>query len=201
MSDRRLRLLVCRHLVREVRHALPPGARSCVDVRPYADDCGLAPVACPEAATSRPPAGGRATPSCGGAVLHMMPLDARQDVCTTPCPWSNGDLLVERSLHDRLTGDGAYIVTPGWLADWCTHLDRLGFDRRLAREYFAECASSIVLLDTGLDGRAGERLQALGDHLELPVRRVTCGLGRLRRCLARLIRDWQRHHTCRARHG
>jgi diguanylate cyclase (GGDEF)-like protein len=82
---------------------------------------------------------------------------------------------------------GRHVVTAGWLADWRDAIDRLGFDRATAAEFFAESADELVLLDTGVDEDAGARLRELADFLGLPATIDEVGLTPLRLFVARLI--------------
>ncbi|MFO1200044.1 MAG: ATP-binding protein [Burkholderiaceae bacterium] len=91
---------------------------------------------------------------------------------------------------DALAG-GAYLVTPGWLRDWPAHLAALGFDEAGAAEFFREFARELVLLDTGVDGDASERLQALARATGLPARRIGVGLDHVRAQLARRVLEWR----------
>jgi PAS domain S-box-containing protein len=96
-------------------------------------------------------------------------------------------LLTDPAWIDEWLTQGAYLCTPGWLAAWPRHLERLGLsDRDLARTVFGESAHTLLLLDTGHDPRATEHLAALAEHLALPARRERVGLGYLRLSLVQL---------------
>ncbi|NEX21489.1 response regulator [Thiorhodococcus mannitoliphagus] len=90
-------------------------------------------------------------------------------------------LLADPEWVDEQLRQGSYLCTPGWLAGWRSHLERLGLnDRTLARELFAQSAQSLVLLDTGHDPAAPERLEAVARYLDRPARCQSIGLGYLR---------------------
>ena len=90
------------------------------------------------------------------------------------------ELFAGRELVDQLVREGAYLVTPGWLADWRNHIINWGFDRKVAREFFKESTSKIVLLDTGVDERATGNLEAFAEYVEMPYERIPVGLDMLR---------------------
>ena len=90
------------------------------------------------------------------------------------------ELFAGRELVDQLVREGAYLVTPGWLADWRNHIINWGFDRKVAREFFKESTSKIVLLDTGVDEQVVGKMEAFATYVEMPCERIPVGLDMLR---------------------
>jgi len=70
-------------------------------------------------------------------------------------PLADGELL------SSLIAQGAYVVTPGWLSHWPERMADWGFSQEQAREFFHDCCSSMVLLDTQVDPESGQRLAEL----------------------------------------
>ena len=98
--------------------------------------------------------------------------DDGDDVCALHCSGPSGYPLINRELAEQLIADGAYLLTPGWARHWKSYLRAQGFDQTLARQYFHEFASQLVLLDTGTDPQATLRLHEMGVYLDLPTRRL-----------------------------
>lgn len=88
-------------------------------------------------------------------------------------------LLANRGLVDHWIGEGAHLLTPGWLANWRGELAAWGLDRKTASALFREGASRLLLLDTGVDPSAPARMPELAEHLELPFEIAQVGLDHL----------------------
>ncbi len=101
------------------------------------------------------------------------------------------DLVHDTESVDRLVREGAYLVTPGWLRGWRSHVDGWGFDRGGLREFLRESIRRIVLLDTGADPRTNEALEAMGQYVGLPVERIAVGVDILALRLESVVRDAQ----------
>ncbi len=91
------------------------------------------------------------------------------------------------TLINNLVRNGAYLMTPGWLANWREYLRNNGFDRRTAREFFGETTQRLVLLDTGVDAEAAANLREFADYLGLPGEMLPVGLDYFRLFLTDLI--------------
>ncbi|HET6495322.1 MAG TPA: diguanylate cyclase, partial [Thermoleophilia bacterium] len=114
-----------------------------------------------------------------------------EDVCALQCTGPSGYPLINRDYAEQLVADGAYLLTPGWARHWKSYLRAQGFDQSLARLYFGEFATQLVLLDTGTDPQAAERHAEMGSYLDLPTRRLPCGLDYLRLFLTGLVLEWR----------
>jgi diguanylate cyclase (GGDEF)-like protein len=86
---------------------------------------------------------------------------------------------------------GAYLTTPGWLANWSDNLKRLGLNQDTAREMFAETTTGIVLLDTGVDEKSVLHLQTFARYAGRPFEVVYTGLSGLRLLFTRAYLKWQ----------
>lgn len=100
-------------------------------------------------------------------------------------------LIADTALIQRLLEKGAYLTMPGWLAGWPANVERLGLNRKTAREMFAETTTGIVLLDTGVDEQSAAHLQAFAKYTGRPFEIVYTGLSVLRLLLARTCFNWQ----------
>lgn len=107
-------------------------------------------------------------------------------------------LLADRALVDRHLQEGAYLLTPTWLTGWRQQLERWGFDQETARAFFAESATSLVLLDTGIVPDSQDELRAFAEYLALPASRLPIGLDHLRLSLTRIVLEWRLENARRA---
>ena len=87
--------------------------------------------------------------------------------------------------------EGAYLTTPGWLARWPVHIEEMGFNQSQARSMFAETTSTIILLDTGVDGQSAVRLDEFADYLDRPRKILCTGLASFRLHLVRPYLSWR----------
>ena len=92
---------------------------------------------------------------------------------------------------DHYLNKGAYLTTPGWLANWTTNMERLGLNQDTAREMFAETTAGIVLLDTGVDEQSDSHLQTFARYADRPFEVIYTGLSVLRLLFTRAYMTWQ----------
>jgi diguanylate cyclase (GGDEF)-like protein len=116
--------------------------------------------------------------------------------------WS--DCIESPYCYSHLLGDqfarffleeGYYTVTFGWLSDWNTHLKRQGFTRETAREFYRGWCRKLVYLDSGVDERAVQYLEALSDYLEIPAKRITVSLDPVRDLIRNKLYEWRLKHA------
>lgn len=123
----------------------------------------------------------------GGCILGLDMMDDNQDYVNIlqadPCL----SLLIGESSIENYISQGAYLLTPGWLTQWRRHLQNWGFDRKIARSFFGENISQLVLLDTGLAANVIEHLQEFGDYVNLPFEQVPVDLEYLQLRFARFF--------------
>lgn len=100
-------------------------------------------------------------------------------------------LVACRGLVDGYLREGAYLLTPGWLARWRDHLREWGFDRQGAQEFFAETVTRLILLDTGVNPESPGHLREFAQHAGRPFEIVPVGLDHVRLVLTRLVLEWR----------
>jgi hypothetical protein len=105
-------------------------------------------------------------------------------------------LFAPSSILAEHLASGAYIVTPGWLAHWKSHIRSWGFDSEGFVAFFHETVKSIVLLDTLVSPQSAELLREFGQYAELPVSRLPGGLDYFRLLVNSHIGEW-RHERSR----
>lgn len=93
--------------------------------------------------------------------------------------------------------DGTYLLSPGWLKRWQSHVKVWGFDRATALEFFGQSLRRLLLLDTGIDPEAQRHLTEFGEFLELPTETLTIGLEFLDLLLTGIIADHQQQELFR----
>jgi hypothetical protein len=97
--------------------------------------------------------------------------------------------VANASLIDTQIDAGAYVLTPGWLANWRRYIREWGFDEKTAREFFAETTRKLALLDTGIYERSETDLREFAAFLALPYELIPVGLDLLRRRVIRVMRE------------
>jgi diguanylate cyclase (GGDEF)-like protein len=186
----KLCLLCCENFRAEIETVVAAEAWTDVAVAVFPARCGRPPLAWDDV---RP----LLEPNCTQAVvignaclasLEAPPKDApplrlvRQEECF--------HMLAGRTLVDEAIDRGAYLITPGWLADWRGKLRQMGFDETTAGEFFRDFARELLLLDTGTGVDAPAKLAELATAVGLPGTRVAVGLDHLRLWLGRLVAEW-----------
>ncbi|MFO7666224.1 MAG: diguanylate cyclase [Desulfobacterales bacterium] len=100
-------------------------------------------------------------------------------------------MVADQEIINRSILDGAYLVTPGCLAEWPACLERMGLNRETARTMFHETTSRVILLDTGVDAMSGSHLKDFADFIDRPCQIVPVGLLFLRLQLTQIILTWR----------
>lgn len=106
---------------------------------------------------------------------------------TVVCIDRHFDLFLPEALVRRYIEEGAYLLTPGWLAGWRERLQQWGFDQETAPAFFGESCSRLVLLDTGMEPGSGDQLASMAAFVGRPMETVPVGLDLIRLLLARLF--------------
>ena len=173
-------VLVCEHFIREARAAVSELQLCNVECAAFPARCGRPPVTVEELRQAAAQAGQgpeARTVVFGGCCINGIEsflTDAdRVSICSTPQCF---EVVATKSFVENLMAEGAFLATPGWLAQWRQWIDQAGFDRPTARQYFAESMKRIVLLDTGIDAGAGQNLEAFAAFVDLWALQIPVGL-------------------------
>ena len=75
------------------------------------------------------------------------------------------ELFAGKGQIERWRREGAFLITPGWLARWRDNIRKWGFEQPVAREFFAESSLHLLLLDTGVDPQCQENLSDFSEFL------------------------------------
>jgi PAS domain S-box-containing protein len=100
-------------------------------------------------------------------------------------------LVAGSALVDDAIARDAYVITPGWLADWRGKLREMGFDEGNAAEFFGESARELLLLDTGTVADAPRQLDEMASAVGLPASRLPIGIDFVRQRIGRLVAEWR----------
>jgi signal transduction histidine kinase len=116
----------------------------------------------------------------GGRCLAGLPDLLARDraaVCTTDsCP----ELALNRHVIQAYTATGAYVTTPGALADWERLVAQGELSRDGLRQLLGASTQRILLLDTGVYDECADRLAALARFAGLPGEILPVGLDAVR---------------------
>lgn len=183
----RIGILCCHNFRREVSAAIAAEGWTDVDVVAFPARCGRPPLAWEELRSLLPAECGQilvigraCLGALGAAPTGFPPLRLlRQQQCF--------HIVASPTLVDQAIADGAYLLTPAWLADWRSRLSDMGFQPETAGDFFKDFAQRLLLLDTGVDPGSGVRLQELTQTIGLPAERIRVGLDHTRLLLAKAI--------------
>jgi hypothetical protein len=100
-------------------------------------------------------------------------------------------LFINSHVLDAAVKRGAYLLTPGWLARWRHYVDEWGFDHETAREFFGECVTKLLLLDTGVDKKSSEHVREFADFVDLDFEVLPVGLDFFRLVLTQVVQEWR----------
>jgi len=189
----RIAFVLCEHYLREAQAALAAEKLDHAIVVTFPARCGRPPLSGEELAALVDPLGGIQQIEIAGACcltglagftsnrydIHIHKLEQ----CF--------QLVADPALINRCLKKGAYLTTPGWLANWPANMERLGLDQETARQMFGETTTGITLLDTGIDEQSGANLQAFAGYVDRPFEILFTGIAFLRLLFARAYLAWQ----------
>lgn len=100
-------------------------------------------------------------------------------------------MILNRDLIDKSIKEGSYILTPGWLEAWRTHMEEWGFDKEIATIFYGETIKKLLLLDTEINDKAIKDIQEFAEFVNLPFEIIPVGLDHFRLFLRKIILDWR----------
>ena len=115
-------------------------------------------------------------------------------------------LLTDAQQIDAWLSAGAYLLTPGWVANWRRILAAIGLATQEDARLFYGSMTRLLVLECGVGAIDDAALTAIGTYLALPVERARVGLDHIRLHLALLgeqlartaERDGLRQHVAHA---
>ncbi len=188
-----LQLFVCENFSEEARLILANDAFSDVKLVVFPSNCGHPPVSLAEIVGL---AEGDVEAisiclfgSCCAAELDNLAINMQY--CKINHLEQCFELVCNKSIIDDLIKNGAYLLTPGWLAEWPEKIKTMGFNREIARDFFAQSARKVVLLDTVIKEDSLSRLQQFAEFVGLPYETIAVGLDYMRLIFSKAIADWK----------
>ena len=189
----RIAILVCEHYHREVSAVIASERYGDVVTAYFPARCGRPPLSLEEIAGILLPLGDVERVEIFGASclpgIENLPESLRH--CRTNRLGQCFNLIADPDVVDGCLRGGAYLVSPGWLADWPACLDRLGLNRETAREMFRETTSRVVLLDTGVGEMSDSLLLSFAGYVDRPYEIVRTGLSFLRLLFTKTVLTWR----------
>ncbi len=98
-------------------------------------------------------------------------------------------LFLNEALVHHYIRQGAYIITPGWLRTWRKNLEKLGFDKVMATEFFADCIKKIVVLDTKIDSNTEQDASDFAKYVDMKWEIIPVGLDHYRLFLSDVLKS------------
>jgi hypothetical protein len=191
--NRKLCLMVCNNLRPEIEKILTDGGFEDVVLRGFPANCdsGIGWSAVRQILKTNKNGFGKVDVIGGGCLLNIAqpPVDLAHvrvhkfDTCF--------QFFLPEATVNHFVGQGAYLLTPGWLAHWRDQISTWGFDRETAAEFFGEFSSKLLLLDTGINPESVAQLQAFADFLSLPAEVLPVGLEWLQSLVATVVDEWR----------
>lgn len=134
-----------------------------MEVRSFPPHCCSAPLTWPELVDTVRRSWADAVVILGSYCLHELTAPPEESSrCRIYRKEQCHHLLCSPTLVDAVQQNGTYLVTPGWLHYWRTHISTWGFDRPTAIEFFGESLQKLLLLDTGTDPESEQHLAEFG---------------------------------------
>jgi signal transduction histidine kinase len=99
-------------------------------------------------------------------------------------------MFAPKELVDRLTSDGSYLMTPGWLSNWREWVEQWG-GKDQAMQIFSESVTKLVLLDTGIDPNSKVHLTDFSEAINCRPETMRVGLDFYHLFLENEILKWR----------
>ena len=85
-------------------------------------------------------------------------------------------MVAPPQILENLIGEGAYVMSPGWLDRWQERTAEWGFAPTDLRDFFHDSAESLCLIDTLVEPDIDASLSEIGETVGLPVMRIPVGM-------------------------
>ncbi|MGN7611782.1 ATP-binding protein [Magnetococcales bacterium HHB-1] len=181
-------ILVCRFLQQEVETALAAERLQDITVVTFPGDCDH-PISDPEKEIIQivPHHTNPVMALEGGCLMpHRKFLD-KQGIHIHPHTVCF-ELLAGKEVLENALRENTHILTPGLLKHWREQAKKWAFEPEQAKRYFKESGSTLLLLDTGVDPKAEQRLQAFSEYSGRPAKTLFVGLSLLQAKIASFVR-------------
>lgn len=192
-----LRILVCEHIYPELVAVAKSPDFVDVEIASYPARCGLPLLEWREIKEILPPPEQNQRIEIIGSYCLSKLSDPTggYSSCTIHKKEQCFNFFVSQEVIDRLQRKGAYLMTPGWLANWQKHLNIWGFDQQGAQAFFQETIQHLFLLDTGVATESSDSLQNFAAFIGLPHKTEAVGLDFFQLYLATLVLKARLQHA------
>ncbi|MBF0444335.1 MAG: DUF1638 domain-containing protein [Magnetococcales bacterium] len=187
MKKPELCIVVCDHLLLEVKSALVAEGLDRVVVLPFKVDCDHPPRDSQAIIQLVEDSGCDSTVILGGSCLERIHKPLAKANITLHQTENCLELLLNKALVDDYFAQGVHLLTPGMLQQWKAKTAEWGFVGNQAKHYFKESVSRFVLLDTKVDPDVGKALQEFAKYAGLPTATLPVGVDMLRLFLRDLL--------------
>ncbi len=190
--------IVCENFFPEIEAAVQQQGLMDVEVRSFPSHCSSAPIAWPELISIIRASWASSVVVFGSYCLRELGAPPEGfSRCQIHRKEQCHHLLCSPTLVDAVQQNGTYLLSPGWLSCWRTHISTWGFDRPTALEFFGASLRKLLLLDTGTDPDSERHLAEFGSFLQLPTEILPIGLEFLGLSLSHIIADYQQQKIIR----
>jgi signal transduction histidine kinase len=100
-------------------------------------------------------------------------------------------LIASPTLVDTAIAEGSYLMSPGWLRNWRSHVAEQGFTPETAGDFYRDFAKQLVLLDTGVEPDVARYADEFSCATGLPLQRLAVGLDHMRLLLGNAVLEWR----------
>jgi len=180
--ERPKNIFVCENFKKEVEFVTRQLGISDINIFSFPARCGRPQLEITE--LSRLADDRQPTLIIGGICLHKIrnELAARTD--TDIYIFDNCfEMVMEKKIVEYFIRKGAYLTTPGWLAEWKTHIREWKFSRKTARDFFRESCQYVLLLDTEIDAASTNNLKEFAEFIDRETEIIPVGIAPLKRFL------------------
>ncbi|MCI5151412.1 MAG: DUF1638 domain-containing protein, partial [Candidatus Electrothrix sp. MAN1_4] len=169
--------VVCENFFSEIQAAVQQQELTAVEVSSFPSHCCSAPIDWPELYASIQSSQAHTVVILGSYCLRDLNGPPENfSHCQVRQQEQCHHLLCNPTLIDAVQQNGTYLLSPGWLRYWRTHISSWGFDRPTAIAFFGESLRKLLLLDTGTDPEAEQNLTEFGRFLQIPTEVLPIGL-------------------------
>lgn len=184
--------MACEYLYPEMKAAVEAEGFSDLEIRLFPARCGRPPIRWEELEEGISESDEAGVEIFGSYCLQNLEnMASHYPHCKLNQQEQCFNLLCSPGLVNSLQQNGAYLLTPGWLACWKRHVSEWGFAQKTAADFFGLSVKKLVLLDTGLHTHAQKHLEQFSTFLDLPWEVLPIGLDYHRLVLSKKVSGYQ----------
>lgn len=101
------------------------------------------------------------------------------------------DLLLSKSLVNFYKVNGNYILSSAWLNNWKHHIEEMGFNKEIAREFYNESIKKLILFDTLIYPETHEQIKEFSDFVDIPYDIIPVGTDFFKQIIEKIIFEFR----------